>query len=99
MAAVAAIEGFRIFRDQRAFNFKNLLITPKIFSISPHTFGIASATAVGAAAVAQKSATVSSASETDLNPHLQEAAAKSRKAELKDDSLRCVMYLSCWAPS
>jgi len=99
MAAMVAIEGFRIFRDQRAFNFKNVLITPKLFSISPNTLGIASATAVGAAAVAQKSAIASSATETDPNPHLQEKSAKSKKVELKDDSLRCVMYLSCWAPS
>nr|ABR17476.1 unknown [Picea sitchensis] len=96
MAVVGAIEGFRIFTDQRAFNFKSLLITPKLLSISPNTFGIASATGVGAAAVALKSA---SASEANPNTHLQEATAKSKKAELKDDSLRCVMYLSCWTPN
>ena len=57
MAVVGAIEGFRIFTDQRAFNFKNLLVTPKLFSVSPNTFGLTSLTGVGAAAVAQKSAT------------------------------------------
>ena len=99
MAAVAAIEGFRIFTDQRAFNFKNLLIMPKLLPISPHLFGTASATSAGAVAVALKSATAASVSETNLNSRFHEAATKSKKAESKDESLRCVMYLSCWAPN
>jgi len=98
MAAVGAIQGFRIFTDQRAFNFKNLLIRPNLLPVSPNSFGIVSATGAGAAAVALKSAT-SSTTETNLNPHLQEAAAKSKKGESQEESLRCVMYLSCWSPN
>ena len=96
MAAVGAIQGFRFFTDQRAFHFKSLLIMPTILPVSSNSFGVPSAVGASAAAVSLKSA---SASEANPNTHLQEAAAKSKKAELKDDSLRCVMYLSCWTPN
>jgi hypothetical protein len=97
MVVVVAIGGFRIFTHQRAFNFKSLLITLELLSIFPITLGISYA--IGPAVVSLKSASASSASEANMNPRLQEAATKSKKSELKDESLRCVMYLSYWAPN
>jgi hypothetical protein len=99
MEDVGVIQGFRIFIDRWAFNFKNLLIMPNLLPISPNSFGIASATGVGSAAIALKYAIASSPSKMNMNPHLQKAATKSKKEESKDDSLRCVMYLSCWDPN
>jgi len=94
VAAVGAIQGFRFFTDQRAFNLNNLLIIPKLQLISPNSLATASAAGASVAALALKSAAASSASQTNQSRHLQEEEAKS-----KDESLRTVMYLSCWAPS
>lgn len=99
MAVVGTIEGFRIFIDHKAFNFKNLQITPKLLHISPNTFGIAFATSIGVVTVALRDTIDSFTYEANLTPHVQETIGKANKEKLKDDSLRCVMFFNCWTPN
>jgi hypothetical protein len=88
VAAVGAIQGFRFFTDQRAFNLNNLLIIPKLQLISPNSLATASAAGASVAALALKSAAASSASQTNMNQS-QEASSR-RRSKSKDESLRTV---------
>ena len=84
MAAIGAIEGFRVFTDQRGFNFKNL----------PNS-SISFVTASAAGATASLKSTIT---RMNQNPVTEEEAEQFKKGESKEDSLRRVMYLSCWGP-
>lgn len=91
MAAVVAIQGFRNFTGPRAFHFKNLVTIPNLLPTCSNSFGFASATGSSAATVAKTGTTVS---QMNVNRRVQEASTKS-----KDESLRRVMFLSCWSPN